>query len=745
MKVFCAVRGGILKQILHNILCSFQQLGFAVIGMSLCLFPIVLPAQGWLFTDYQYFVDQSQTGGLLAGHTATYSQHDQFDGPVHSNGDMLVSSWGCPHFGDYVETAGSIDMASCASDIFGDIFRDSVDVIELPSVASINALKQTATFVYPADLKVNRSDASLRDTLMMTKIQFDYGMFTISQWEYIIPPYTTEGQDDESFHATFIKYHNHEVGWDTCTTDGFHHFDFYPPTNTEDYHLPPTQVVADSGIIYVRGGPVLIGTTTEGRIRGRFTIVTDYRTPYKAHYDNMTIDYVYNNIWLVNDIVYEGSYANGYILAGNPNRLGLISGANIIVANTAANGARNSATGSDIRINASLIALRSSFIAQYWQNSLTDYWQPHPLPANSTGDGRGVTPFHQPTGTADLRGDIMLFGSLAQHKRGLMKRNNPGPYAVTPGVGYNRDYHYDENLRHRLPPGFELLRDSLYTQECLSYFPLRIGNSWQYQVTPLEATGPELEHTEFLQVMDALEMANGKIYFEIINNYTAQSEYVRIDTTFLKVYRYAISDEEPEGFEVLLYDLNRPRYDHQPVPHLDSLYFKVFNPHAPTGNWGDDDHALDHYWGEEESLIFRLSSTVGLSYKRDPFTSGDTSQLIYANIDGIEYGEFLVGIESDKEPLVPTQYLVLNSFPNPFNPSTTIQYSLPHMSDVQLAIYDMNGKKMRSYSGSEHPAGWGTFIWDGKNAQGERVSAGIYFCSVIAGDLSRTIKMVLIK
>ena len=732
-----------MQQLVLIIHKYIKRLSYTIVGLGLCLLPAELTAQGWLFTDYQYFVDQAESGGLLAGYTPMYNEQYYFDGPLHSNADILISLWGCPRFGDYVETSGSIDMGVCTSGIFGAEFRDSVDAIELPSEASINALKLAADFVYTADTKVNRPDTSLRDTLMMTKILFSPGMFRVSQWEYVIPPYTTEGQGDGSFFETYFKYHNHEFDGDTCTTEGFHHFDFDPPNNWEDYFLPPIPVFADSGIIYVRGGPVLIQTSPGSRVRGRFTIVTDYRTPYRAHYDNLTTDYVYNNIWLMNDVLYEGSDNNGYILPGNPNSLGLISGANIIVANTISNGARNGYQGRDIRINASMITLHSSFMAQYWQNTLADYWQPHPIPTNSTGDGRGANPFQPPTGSSDVRGTIMIYGSLAQQKRGLIKRNTPGPYNVTPGVGYEHDYHYDENLRHRIPPGFELLRDSAYTQECLSYFPLHIGDSWQYQVTPPVAIGQRLEHTEFLQVMDALQLTNGKIYFEILNNYTAQSEYVRIDTTFLKVYKYN-SDEEPPGSEILMYDLNRPRYDHQPVQLFDSLYFKVFNSQAPTGNWGETDHALDHFWGEE-TPIFRLSSGVGLSYQRGGFAAGDTSQLIYANIDGIEYGEYLVEIDSDQQAVAPLQFLVLNSYPNPFNPSTTIRFSLPQVSDVQLDIYDMQGKMIKSHSERDQSTGWSNYLWDGKDVQGERVGAGIYFCRVSGGKLSKTIKLVLIR
>jgi hypothetical protein len=55
------------------------------------------------------------------------------------------------------------------------------------------------------------------------------------------------------------------------------------------------------------------------------------------------------------------------------NRLGLISGANIIIANTMENGGKNQANGSDIIINGALLAMNDSFVAHYWQNSISKF------------------------------------------------------------------------------------------------------------------------------------------------------------------------------------------------------------------------------------------------------------------------------------------------------------------------------------------------------------------------------------
>ena len=64
------------------------------------------------------------------------------------------------------------------------------------------------------------------------------------------------------------------------------------------------------------------------------------------------------------------------------------------------------------------------------------------------------------TGTDDYRGTVHLWGSIVQFKRGYMNRNYPGPYNVSPGVGYNKNYHYDWNLQIKPPPYFPDLQST---------------------------------------------------------------------------------------------------------------------------------------------------------------------------------------------------------------------------------------------------------------------------------------------
>lgn len=255
----------------------------------------------------------------------------------------------------------------------------------------------------------------------------------------------------------FAYYHNHpDDDFSQCQPDGFHHFDFPIPPEGPDI-MGETMIYSNRGVIYVKSGQVRV----KGVIDGNFTIVTDHYTEYRRHDNQNKIDRVFNNIWLIDDVIYEDSNPeSGRVMEGSPNRLGLVSGANVIIANTRANGAKDeNAGGSDIIINAAILALDESFVAHYWQNSVnqTNLHGPNfALPAASKGDGRG--PYRNPnsptpTTTAnDIRGEVKLWGSVSQKKRGYMKRNTPGPYPIFPGIGYGKDYHYDYNFRKYYGP-----------------------------------------------------------------------------------------------------------------------------------------------------------------------------------------------------------------------------------------------------------------------------------------------------
>ena len=91
-------------------------------------------------------------------------------------------------------------------------------------------------------------------------------------------------------------------------------------------------------------------------------------------------------------------------------------------------------------------------------------------------------------------------------------------------------------------------------------------------------------------------------------------------------------------------------------------------------------------------------------------------------------------------------YKLSQNFPNPFNPSTKIRFSIPNMENVNLNIYDVHGRLIRTIiNNTSYNAGTYDVNWDGRNEWGELVSSGIYFSKITAGKFTETKKMSLVK
>ena len=96
--------------------------------------------------------------------------------------------------------------------------------------------------------------------------------------------------------------------------------------------------------------------------------------------------------------------------------------------------------------------------------------------------------------------------------------------------------------------------------------------------------------------------------------------------------------------------------------------------------------------------------------------------------------------------LRPQTYLLGANFPNPFNPSTSIEYALPQSGPVELHIYDVLGRRVTTLvKEAQHPVGFYTLTWDGRDQAGRSVGSGIYFYRLETSNFTQTRKMLLIK
>jgi hypothetical protein len=94
---------------------------------------------------------------------------------------------------------------------------------------------------------------------------------------------------------------------------------------------------------------------------------------------------------------------------------------------------------------------------------------------------------------------------------------------------------------------------------------------------------------------------------------------------------------------------------------------------------------------------------------------------------------------------VPVEFALHENYPNPFNPTTTLRFDLPEVSDITLTIYNMLGQKVRTFNMQSTSAGYHSVTWDATNDFGEQVGAGVYLYQLQTKDFVKTRKMVLLK
>ncbi|NPV11813.1 MAG: T9SS type A sorting domain-containing protein [Ignavibacteria bacterium] len=100
---------------------------------------------------------------------------------------------------------------------------------------------------------------------------------------------------------------------------------------------------------------------------------------------------------------------------------------------------------------------------------------------------------------------------------------------------------------------------------------------------------------------------------------------------------------------------------------------------------------------------------------------------------------------------LPVRYFLHQNYPNPFNPNTIIRFDLPARSQVEVSIYDVNGKLVKKLINDQKEAGYHSIEWNGTDTFGKKVSSGIYFYRISAKNLKtgsefvETKKMVLLK
>ncbi len=120
-----------------------------------------------------------------------------------------------------------------------------------------------------------------------------------------------------------------------------------------------------------------------------------------------------------------------------------------------------------------------------------------------------------------------------------------------------------------------------------------------------------------------------------------------------------------------------------------------------------------------------------------------SEQTFFMMLDDIEVSGVIT--EDYNQYTIPHTTKLLNNYPNPFNPETTISFDLKERRDVVIDIYNIRGQKINRIVDGSYNAGTHSVLWNGDDNKGDKVSSGVYFYKLKAGTYTKSKKMILMK
>ena len=264
-----------------------------------------------------------------------------------------------------------------------------------------------------------------------------------------------------------------------------------------------------------------------------------------------------------------------------------------------------------------------------------------------------------------------------------------------------------------------------------SYFPLQIGNQWSYSSNSSKLT---------IKILDTATI-NGHLYYDKSNGDTSIPMSYRSwyrcsnDTVFLLVLPY-------NSVETPLYYLHANVGDTIPLlSGLECMYGlksilvgKEDTISTPSGNYF---HCY-HFRYEKVCIDAGMNDTwlgpgIGVvKYKYDSFAG----EGIYT----LDSSVIPTSVNQAKNDIAVSSYLLLDCYPNPFNPQTTLTYKLDKGSHVSLEIFDLLGRKLVQLVDEFKGIGTYHVSWNA-----EEIPSGAYFAVLRANNFSITKKLVLQK
>ncbi len=245
------------------------------------------------------------------------------------------------------------------------------------------------------------------------------------------------------------------------------------------------------------------------------------------------------------------------------------------------------------------------------------------------------------------------------------------------------------------------------TLESLSYFPMHIGDSWNYQCIQRPTyfgSDTVSNYTNFTwTIIGDTIMPNSKKYFVFNNN-----RYIRIDTTSLCVYEY-------------LYDCDYEMLYLYCCVDTEIVFGNVGDGFFNINNLCEGQLFITHTTFMDERYI--LLKNCGIQVYS--LAEGGPSYEMYLINAYVNDQVFNLASQTKSRPEVPSKFQLGDNYPNPFNVSTTIPYIIDQSGNVKIRIFDIQGNLLDVILDKFRSTGEYSIVWNASD-----VSSGVYIYNI---------------